>query len=98
MGGLLRDARADDVQALTFFVTIDRGLGTKNVGALVSGYGVGLFLGALLAGRLMVGRVGVRLLLAMAVAGAGFMLFGALHALPVIIAVCVALERGCATG
>jgi MFS family permease len=82
---------APTIQALTFFVTIDRGLNAKNMGALVSGYGVGLFLGALLAGRLMVGRVGVRLLLATAAAGAGFVLYGALHSLPVIIAVSAAI-------
>ena len=82
---------APTIQALTFFVTIDRGLDAANMGAIVSGYGVGLFLGAILAGRLMVGRVGVRLLLATAAAGAGFTLFGVIAPLPLIIAVSAAI-------
>ena len=52
------------IPAVTFYVTIDRGLGPAAFGVIISAYSVGTLIGALLGGRHMSGRLAPRLLLA----------------------------------
>ncbi len=51
------------IPAVTYYVTIDRGLGPAAFGLVVSAYSVGTLVGALLGGRRMSGRLAPRLLL-----------------------------------
>jgi MFS family permease len=69
------------IPAVTFYVTIDRGLGPAAFGFVISAYSVGTLVGALLAGRHMSGRLAPRLLLgnlAVAFATGGLALTGSL--------------------
>lgn len=72
------------IPAVTYYVTIDRGLGAAAFGFIVAGYSVGTLLGALLGSRLGSGRAAPQLLLgnlAVAIATAGVALSGALPVL-----------------
>ena len=69
------------IPAVTFYVTIDRGLGPSAFGLVISAYSVGTLIGALLGGHHMAGRLAPRLLLAnlaVAFATAGLALTGSL--------------------
>jgi MFS family permease len=69
------------IPAVTFYVTIDRGLGPSAFGFVISAYSVGTLVGALLGGRHMSGRLAPRLLLgnlAVAFATAGLALTASL--------------------
>ena len=57
------------IAALTFFITIDRGLGPSALGFVISAYSVGSLVGALVAGRLVRNRVGPLWLLSNVVSG-----------------------------
>lgn len=63
-------ASAGLIPALTFFVTIDRHLGTDVFGLVISAYSLGTLSGALLAARLTRGRLGPLLLAGNATTGA----------------------------
>ena len=63
-------ASAGLIPALTFFVTIDRRLGTDVFGLVISAYSLGTLAGALLATRLTRGRLGPLLLGGNAITGA----------------------------
>jgi MFS family permease len=58
------------VVAVTYFVTVDRGLPTTTVGIVISAYAAGSLVGTLVAGRLTNGRLGFVALLADALLGA----------------------------
>lgn len=67
------------IPAVTYYVTIDRGLGPAVFGFVISAYSLGTLLGALSAGRQMAGRLAPRLLLGnlvVAFATAGLALTG----------------------
>ncbi|MFN2483701.1 MAG: MFS transporter [Candidatus Limnocylindria bacterium] len=62
-------AFAPIVAALTYYITLDRGLGPDAVGIVVSAYGVGSLLGAIAATRLTRGAIGRVILAGGAVTG-----------------------------
>jgi MFS family permease len=69
------------IPAVTFYVTIDRGLGPAAFGFIISAYSVGTLVGALLGGRLGADRLATRLLLgnlAVGLATAGLALTGSM--------------------
>ena len=74
-------ASAPVIPAVTYYVTIDRGLGPAAFGFIISAYSVGTLLGALLGGRRLAGRLAPRLLvgnLIVAFVTAGVALTGSL--------------------
>jgi len=75
--GLVSVIAAPLVPAVIFFLTVDRHLPSGVVGFILSGYGVGYLLGAILAGRFSRGRLGIFML----GANVGSSLFLALFAL-----------------
>ncbi|MBA3779546.1 MAG: MFS transporter [Chloroflexi bacterium] len=62
-------ASAPLIPALTFYMTVDRGLGPGALGLVISAYSIGSLLGALGASRLTRGRVGGLLLAGNAITG-----------------------------
>src|SRR5665811_1917196 len=76
------------IPAITYYVTIDRGLGPAAFGFILSAYSVGTLFGALLGGR-RTGRLAPRLLLGNLVVGvttAGVTLTGVLPLMVVLAA------------
>jgi MFS family permease len=72
--GLVGVVLAPLVPAVIFFLAVDRGQPEGVVGAVISGYGVGYFVGSILAGRLSHGPLGRLMLLGNA--GSGAVLIG----------------------
>jgi MFS family permease len=63
------------VPVLIFFLTIDRHLPPGVVGAVISGYGIGYLVGAVLAGRFSKGRLGLFMLAANAISSLSLVVF-----------------------
>ena len=59
------------VAALTYYITLDRGLGPDAVGLVISGYGVGSLMGAIAGTRLTRGPIGAIMLAGAAITGVG---------------------------
>ena len=84
--GLVSIGTAALVPALTFHVEIDRGLGSEVLGVVLSSYGVGSLLGALLAGRFVSGVLGRYLLVGTAATGLTLIVLAAGPPVPVMVA------------
>jgi MFS family permease len=93
--GLIGVASAPLVPAVIFYLTIDRGQPESVVGAVLSAYGVGWFLGAVLAARLVKRRLGLVMLLANVATGVMLGIFAVVDSGPLEFA--AALGAGIST-
>jgi MFS family permease len=84
--GVVSVVLAPLVPAVIFYLTIDRHQSPDVVGLVVSGYGVGYFVGAVLSGRFAKGRLGLFMLAGNAVQALDLIGFGLSSALPLWIA------------
>jgi hypothetical protein len=74
------------VPAVIFYLTIDRAQSAQVVGAVLSGYGVGYFVGAIISGRFAKGRLGLFMIAGNAVQAIVLISFGVSNALPLWVA------------
>jgi predicted MFS family arabinose efflux permease len=82
------------VQALTFHVETDRGLGPAVLGFILSGFGIGSLAGAILATRLVQGNLGRTMLLG--TLATGILLLGIALEPPIVLVVGIAFLAGVA--
>ena len=84
--GITTIATAALIPALSYYITIDRDLGSEIFGFVGSVWSIGYLIGALFAGRMGSERVGLRMLLAGAMIGALLVAIAATAASPVYLA------------
>lgn len=83
--GIVSVVTAPLVPAVIFYLTLDRGQTPETVGIVISAYGVGYLIGAVLAGRLARRRLGSLMLLANALNAAVLAGFAMVDAVPLVV-------------
>jgi len=84
--GVASIASAPLVPAVIFYLAIDRGQSSDVVGTVVSAYGVGYFIGAILAGRSAATRLGAGMLVGNAASGLALIAFATAGTVPLELA------------
>jgi predicted MFS family arabinose efflux permease len=86
------------IAAVTFAITIDRGMGAEDLGFILSAYGVGNLIGALSGGRFTHGRLAPPLLGGYAIQGAAIVVVGLPMTLPLSALLVAGLVAGLGSG
>ena len=84
--GLYMVSVAPLVPAITYYVTVDRGLPADALGLVIAAFGSGSLLGALASSRIVKGRIGRLMMLGTAVSGAMTIVLATVSLLPAMMA------------